>query len=821
MKKSRLIALLTTVAMLISVIPSAAEEAPYVTRQYVIAQFVEAVGEESFENPPADLSAYEDADEIGSEQADSMALAVGNGLIKGYEDNTLRPENTITRLEALIILGRCLTDVEEKRPSAEFSDVPDWAAGEIDRLYRGEIVNGYGNGLLGSDDNITAEQVALFVQRITAEEVSAAPSLKDDFYTAVNYDFLSSAVIPENGLSVSVLDDIYACVNDRLNEISREIVEKYDTQGESSFSSVEEEAAKLYKLALEAYNGGNDISPLRPLLNYIAMCETPAELGKLGGEYIRDYRMPILFDVVVPYKKTAGGQQRNLGGTYISYVGSGMDRSFWEDGGSEARENYVAYLEKILTLLDFADARALAEAAADMQIEIDMAGKSYAEQVRVGLDDDETTDEDYFFTYNQLDSRYGYTKNPVTATVLELTKPRDNALSATLQRNWDDLVISDINKVDKAVELIFAADIKTLRAICSVNLVEGFMSFMPKAYRDASAEFNRYVMGGGESETAEDYATDIASWIYGEYYEMKYLEKYGDFDSEQIEDLITEISGCFEEKFRRSAIMSPATSVKAISKLNKMGRSVGEAADDYDEDENYYIVPKNKSLLAVALELYSRYGGTYYSAYTCVNSTPPCYTVNASYNRYVNSFNIYAGILNDPLYLSGQSEEELLAGIGFTIAHEISHAFDESGSLYDSNGDYSQWWQDSDYEVFSKNTAALAEIYSGHKTAAGNSINGKTTSDENIADIIAMDCIITIAEKKGLDMDALFRAYAKTWAEVKTAEYDAYCAKYDVHSDGKTRVNAVLSNFDEFYETYGIEEGDGMYVAPENRIKFI
>ncbi|NBH33328.1 hypothetical protein D3Z58_07120 [Clostridiaceae bacterium] len=38
----------------------------------------------------------------------------------------------------------------------------------------------------------------------------------------------------------------------------------------------------------------------------------------------------------------------------------------------------------------------------------------------------------------------------------------------------------------------------------------------------------------------------------------------------------------------------------------------------------------------------------------------------------------------------------------------------------------------------------------------------------------------------------------------------------DVHSPGKNRVNEVLSAIDEFYETFDIKEGDGMYQKPED-----
>lgn len=32
-------------------------------------------------------------------------------------------------------------------------------------------------------------------------------------------------------------------------------------------------------------------------------------------------------------------------------------------------------------------------------------------------------------------------------------------------------------------------------------------------------------------------------------------------------------------------------------------------------------------------------------------------------------------------------------------------------------------------------------------------------------------------------------------------------------------VNATVAQFEEFYEPFGIQQGDGMYIAPEDRVK--
>lgn len=42
----------------------------------------------------------------------------------------------------------------------------------------------------------------------------------------------------------------------------------------------------------------------------------------------------------------------------------------------------------------------------------------------------------------------------------------------------------------------------------------------------------------------------------------------------------------------------------------------------------------------------------------------------------------------------------------------------------------------------------------------------------------------------------------------------------DEHAPDKVWVNAVLSCTDLFYKTYKIREGGGMYVEPENRVRF-
>ena len=64
------------------------------------------------------------------------------------------------------------------------------------------------------------------------------------------------------------------------------------------------------------------------------------------------------------------------------------------------------------------------------------------------------------------------------------------------------------------------------------------------------------------------------------------------------------------------------------------------------------------------------------------------------------SIEYYRGILGGAFYQEDMSTEELYAGIGFVIGHEISHAFDTNGAQFDASGALNNWWTEKDYSAF-------------------------------------------------------------------------------------------------------------------------
>ena len=193
--------------------------------------------------------------------------------------------------------------------------------------------------------------------------------------------------------------------------------------------------------------------------------------------------------------------------------------------------------------------------------------------------------------------------------------------------------------------------------------------------------------------------------------------------------------------------------------------------------------------------------------------------VNAFYNPQNNSINIMAGILNGEVYNEDMSYEQKLGGIGTVIGHEISHAFDTNGSQFDKDGAFSNWWTDEDYAAFQARAAKLAAWYDGFIPWEGANYSGQQVQTEAIADMGGMKCILAIAaQQKDFDYEAFFRQYATVWRMQALPAYLITLVAQDTHPMRYLRVNATLAQFDEFVDFYGIREGDGMYIASEDRV---
>lgn len=100
-------------------------------------------------------------------------------------------------------------------------------------------------------------------------------------------------------------------------------------------------------------------------------------------------------------------------------------------------------------------------------------------------------------------------------------------------------------------------------------------------------------------------------------------------------------------------------------------------------------------------------------------------TVNAYYHPFKNIIVFPAAILQAPFYSLKQSSSQNYGGIGAVIAHEISHAFDNNGSLFDEFGNLNNWWTDEDSAHFKQLAQKMIEEFDGIPFA-GQKVNGSS-----------------------------------------------------------------------------------------------
>ena len=204
-------------------------------------------------------------------------------------------------------------------------------------------------------------------------------------------------------------------------------------------------------------------------------------------------------------------------------------------------------------------------------------------------------------------------------------------------------------------------------------------------------------------------------------------------------------------------------------------------------------------------------------------------TVNAYYNPTTNEICFPAGILQPPFFNPEADDAVNYGAIGVVIGHEMTHGFDDQGRNYDKEGNLTDWWTPEDAARFTERADKLAEQYNNIIVIDTVHANGRFTLGENIADqgglLVAHQAYRNSLQGQtpepidGLtDEQRFYLGYATLWAQNIRPEEIIRRTKMDPHSLGKWRVNAALKNIDTFYQAFGIQEGDAMYMNPSERV---
>ena len=147
----------------------------------------------------ADTSSYSTAIEVGTDL----------NLFKGYEDGTFAPEGEITRAEFAAIVVR-LKGQEAQANGAKaatmFADVPadHWAAGYVNIAVQAGIINGYGDGNFGPEDQVEYQDaITMMVRALGYEPAIGAAGYPTGYLTKAGELGLTTNVNGTNGVAIN------------------------------------------------------------------------------------------------------------------------------------------------------------------------------------------------------------------------------------------------------------------------------------------------------------------------------------------------------------------------------------------------------------------------------------------------------------------------------------------------------------------------------------------------------------------------------------------------------------------------------------------
>lgn len=201
------------------------------------------------------------------------------------------------------------------------------------------------------------------------------------------------------------------------------------------------------------------------------------------------------------------------------------------------------------------------------------------------------------------------------------------------------------------------------------------------------------------------------------------------------------------------------------------------------------------------------------------------FEVNAYYYPEGNRMVVPAGILRPPFFDLEKSDAWNLGGIGSAIGHEITHAFDVDGRMYNAKGDLEEWWTETDVQAYRRVTRALVTLFDGAPYMGGK-VDGKLTLSENLADLgglaIALHALQSQLpadpERRKAAYVDFFTSYATSWRTKDRPQKAKQALLLDVHAPAALRVNLIVRQFEEFYTAFAIAPGAAGYIPPEMRV---
>ncbi len=637
------------------------------------------------------------------------------------------------------------------------------------------------------------------------EGMDAEVRPQDDLFGHVNGRWLAETEIPGDRSSWGPFVELADTSEQRV----RAIIESFAEADPASLDDDARRIGDLYSSFMDtATIAERGIRPIQPLIDAVAALRDVRDLAAFLGEFERVGGSGLFGTYVDTDAKDSDRYLVNLvqGG-----IGLPDESYFREEKFAEVREKYVAYLAEMFGLAGHADPDGAA--AAVLEVETRLAGGHW----------ERAETRDVQRTYN-------------LKTVEELRElcPAFDWDVWVRNLGGDDATLAEVcvrqpSYLEHLSAALTEVPLERWQPWLLIRVLRAAAPYLTDDFVEANFGFyGRTLSGTPELRARWKRGVTFVEGSVGEAVGRHYVERhFPPHAKEQMDELVANLLEAYRRSITDLDWMTDDTKQRAFEKLGTFRPKIGYPVRfrDYSALTVHADDLMGNVAAAAAFETDRQLAKIGAPVDRDEWFMLP-QTVNAYYNPGTNEICFPAGILQPPFFGAEASASENYGGIGAVIGHEIGHGFDDQGSQYDHAGNLENWWTPDDRAAFEVKSTALIAQYDAlePRDLPGERVNGSLTVGENIGDLGGLTIghkAFVISQGGETDVEerqALFLNWAHCWRTKRRQELAMQYLTTDPHSPPEFRAN-IARNLDEFHEAFGTESGDGMWLAPEDRVR--
>jgi putative endopeptidase len=551
------------------------------------------------------------------------------------------------------------------------------------------------------------------------------------------------------------------------------------------------------------------LAPLKRDLAAVAAIRTKSQFARFMGATNGKFGISAVDYGVIP--DTANPDINILA---LSQGGIGLpEREYYFSPQFEKQRNaYRAYIERTMKAISNPDPKAAADTI--MGFETEIAFKSWKVADRRDIE--------------KLNNGYSAAELIAYAPGIDWTAFFAGAKVPAQKR----MIVGENTAVKAISAFVAETPLATLKLWQQFHIAHQASPYLTKAMVDSRFEFTKSLSGVTENRPRWKRAVDQVDGSLGELLGQDYIAKHFPASSKaKMEVLVANLKVAMAGRIKGNDWMSEPTKAAALEKLARMDVMVGYP----DKFRSYAALQISPTNLYDNIQRAGAFNAAYQMSFLGQKVDRKLWgmnpqTVNA-YNGFLENKIVFpAGILQPPFFDPNADDAVNYGAIGTVIGHEISHGFDDQGRKVDATGAVRDWWAAEDGKRFEERAKLFGAQYAKFEAVPGAFVNPELTMGENIADLAGLSITIDAYHSSlggkpapvldGLSGDQrLFLANAQVW-RVKMRE-DALRQQVatDPHSPGKFRAIGPVRNVDLWYSSFGVKDGDKLYIAPADRAR--